>query len=163
MIPFFSSDDNWKIAQTAINSWMGTPYRHMWMRKGRGISCSILSGVILVEVGVLSKIEFSNHPLDWFLHTRDEIIKEEFSKNILNWVRPGLKIIEIPGLPFDFMRGDIVGFSTVPTTGVTNHTGMLLDPPTNFVHSIHKHGVNAMYFGSYWKDKTICTYRVLEI
>ena len=59
------------------------------------------------------------------------------------------------------MRGDMPVFAMVPATGVSNHAGILMDPPVEFVNSIQKRGVSFMQFGGFWQSKMTAIYRVV--
>ena len=163
MTPAFSNNDLWSRAEAAINSWMGTPYRRMWMKKGRGADCSLFLGAVLQEVGIVDKVECPNYPPDWFYHTKFELIRTCFSANIASNMASGFSLVESAGVPPDLMRGDVVGFSMVKATGVTNHVGMLLDPPDSFIHSVQSRGVSVMHWGDYWAERVTFTYRVMEV
>lgn len=162
MIPYFSCPDVWERFTVIAASWMGTPYRHLWMVKGRGADCSLFLAAILQELGVISRVEHSFYPKDWYLHTPTEAIKNEFANLVLKNVNPGFRIDEyLGGVSPETIRGDIFGFCMVPETGVTNHVGILLDPPTDFLNSIQRRGVSKMHWGSYWKERVSVTYRVM--
>lgn len=165
MTPYFSNIENWTRCKAVIDSWLGTPYRHLWMKKGRGADCSLFIGAILVELGIVKKVEHEFYPQDWFAHTPFEFVKDSFSHNIINQMVEGFDVQAIlpdtleMGIPL--MRGDITCFSTVPTTNVTNHAGIMMDPPSSFVHSVIGRGVSFMSWGNFWFDKTTVIYRVV--
>lgn len=157
---YFEDEANWNAAVAVIDSWRGTPYRHLWMQKGRGADCSLFIGAILQELGVVTKVEFDFYPADWYAHTQTEAVKSIFAMNIERNMAEGFDLsVLFKDTPV--MRGDIPSFSTSPT-GVTNHVGMLLDPPRSFVNSIQRRGVSNMEFGNYWRDRITSIYRVVK-
>lgn len=166
MKPYFENEKNWIPAKAVIDSWMGTPYRHLWMKKGRGADCSLFIGAILQELGIVKKVSFTYYPPDWYIHSTVEVVREAFAKNIASEMAKGfdLQVLlpDVFGSKIPTMRGDIICFSMVPTTGVTNHAGILLDPPKTFVHSIQGRGVSLMDFGHFWSDKLTVVYRVVS-
>ena len=165
MKPYFEDNENWTKARAVIESWFGTPYRHLWMKKGRGADCSLFIGAILQELGIIKSVKFAFYPPDWYLHTTIEAIRDTFSKNIASQMVEGfdlgLLLPDVLELGVPLMRGDMPVFSLVPETGVSNHAGILLDPPVEFVHSIQRRGVSYMQFGGYWQSRMTAIYRVV--
>ena len=165
MKPYFEDIENWNRAKAVIDSWLGTPYRHLWMKKGRGADCSLFIGAILQELGIITSVKFSFYPPDWYLHTTIEVIRDAFADNIASQMVEGFDLqLILPdalelGIPL--MRGDMPVFCMVPATGVSSHTGMLMDPPTDFVNSIQRRGVSFQQFGGFWKSKMTAIYRVV--
>jgi cell wall-associated NlpC family hydrolase len=165
MKPYFEDAENWRRAKVVLDSWMGTPYRHLWMKKGRGADCSLFIGAWLMELGIIKKVIHDFYPPDWYFHKKVEVIKDVFSKNIATQMNADFDLQLIPvdaveaGIPL--MRGDMLTFCMVPETGVSNHAGILLDPPNKFVHSIQGRGVSLMQFGSFWLSKMTSVYRVV--
>ena len=166
MKPYFEDAENWAKSKSVLDSWIGTPYRHLWMKKGRGADCSLFIGAWLMELGIIKEVLHDFYPKDWYLHNEVEIIKEVFSKNIATQMNDGFDLQLIPmdaieeGIPL--MRGDMPTFCTVPSTNVTNHAGILLDPPKEFIHSIQGRGVSFMQLGSFWISKMTSVYRVVH-
>ena len=162
MRPYFASEEAWWPFFNVLRKWIGTPYRHLWMTRGRGADCSLFVGAVLMEIGVVKQVVHDFYPPDWYLNTKKEIVLETFARNIFGQLHEGFTIQQIP-LDSPLMRGDIPGFCTVPQTGVTNHTGILLDPPTVFLHSIQGRGVSHMNWGRWWKDRMTVLYRVMVL
>jgi cell wall-associated NlpC family hydrolase len=157
VIAYFARDDAWVRAVEVLNSWKGTPYRHLWMKKGRGADCSLFIGAVLKELNIIKNVKHDFYPPDWFAHTPGlELIRDGFADHIRTEMKEGFELVKVSGYR---MRGDMPTFCTVKTN-VTNHAGILLDPPTSFIHSVRGRGVSLMNWGSYWDDKTTAVYRV---
>jgi cell wall-associated NlpC family hydrolase len=159
MTPFFEDRLNWTKAKLVMQEWMGTPYRHLWMKKQRGADCSLFVGAILKELGIIRNVVHDIYPPDWYVHSNKlDLIRDGFAEHIKAEMANGFALVKIESIKC-IMRGDMLTFSTVKT-GVTNHAGIMLDPPTTFVHSVRGRGVSLMNWGKYWEEKTTAIYRV---
>ena len=168
MTPFFEKQENWDQAKAVIDSWLGTPYRHLWMKKGRGADCSLFIGAVLQELGIIKEVKHEFYPQDWFVHTPGlEIVKDGFADHISTQMLDEFDLQMIPEdaikSGIQIMRGDLPCFSTVPATSISNHAGILMDPPNSFVHSVRGRGVSFMPWGNYWSDKLTVIYRVVVV
>ena len=160
MKPYFLDDAVWAKAEPVMRSWLGTPYRHLWMKKGRGADCSLFIGAILLELGIVNEVKHEFYPPDWFLHSTDlEIVRDGFANQIRGTMVAGFELVEL-GQGEALMRGDMPTFCTVPETGVTNHAGIMLDTKT-FIHSAKGRGVSEMSWGNYWARCATAIYRVV--
>jgi cell wall-associated NlpC family hydrolase len=157
MIPYFSDDTSWSKADKVIRSWIGTPCRHLWMAKGRGADCSLFIGAILLELNLIKEVKHDFYPPDWYLHSKIEAVRDGFAKYVKSAMLAGFDLVEV-SLPL--MRGDMPTFSTVPATGVTNHSGIMLSEEI-FIHSARSRGVSEMQWGSYWQKHMTIAYRVV--
>jgi cell wall-associated NlpC family hydrolase len=167
MKPYFEDAKNWEKAKTVLDSWMGTPYRHLWMQKGRGADCALFIGAWLQELGIVKEVLHDFYPPNWFLHTDLEIIKNVFSKNIATQMVDNFDLQLIPadaiGEGVQLFRGDMPTFCTVPKRGITNHAGIMLDGGGSFIHSAVNRGVSQMHWGNYWRRCLTSVYRVVVL
>jgi len=161
MISVFDSDSAWKKYKEILFSWKGTPYRHLWMTKGRGCDCTLYIAATLLEAGYLQKVEHDYYPRDWHIHTHDELVMEGFFHHIENNLKPGFDAIQFaPGV--ELFRGDMVAFSTTEMN-VTNHCGIYLDYPKPWMmNSINLRGVSEMQLGNWWMRKLKAVFRVVR-
>lgn len=160
MTPYFYDDGEWLKAKAVLDSWKGTPFRPFWARKGRGADCGLFVGAALVDMGVLERIDHQFYPEDWFLHSKLELVKDMFAQNIATNMSAGFCIHELPPTT-ELMRGDVVVFSTVPATRITNHAGIMTDPPNHFMHCTRTIGVSGMNWGRLWGQMLTAVYRVM--
>jgi cell wall-associated NlpC family hydrolase len=160
--PAFLNDDLWNHASAVIDSWMKTPYRHLWMTKGRGADCSLFIAAIFQELGLIAgKIQHQHYPKDWYLHSATEAIRDCFINNVAAKLPVGYVATESSLKDSSpLMRGDVVGFCMIRQTGVTNHIGMMLSE-AEFVHSVQKRGVSTMQWGHFWSARTSVVYRLV--
>jgi len=151
----------WEQLLAALNSWMGTPYRHLWMRKGRGVDCSLLLGAVLQELGIIRSVKHGNYPQDWYLHRGgNEHVLNGFKEHIASEMCAGYTIIDVAASAVA-MRGDMLSFCTIKQTGESNHAGILMEPTDTFVHSIFQRGVSRMQYGRWWKERITHIYRIM--
>lgn len=157
MKSYFDDDYKWMAAEKVIRSWIGTPYRHLWIAKGRGADCSLFIGAILLELGLIKEVKHDFYPPDWYLHSKIEAVRDGFAKYVRAAMVAGFDLVETT---FPLMRGDMPTFSTVPATGVTNHSGIMLGKEV-FVHSSTSRGVSESQWGKYWENHMTTAYRVV--
>ena len=163
MRPVFESDENWDKMLAIIDSWMGTPYRHLWMVKGRGADCTLFIGAIWLEFGIISKVEHEYYPKEWHIHTKEEKVLNSFFDH---WDKYRNKkyLFETYFPGEEMMRGDLLTFSTT-SQEVTNHASIFLGDTERGVmmcHSINRRGVSYFPYGNFWESKMVQFYRVME-
>lgn len=160
MKPYFSDDVSWESAKQTIYSWLGTPHRHKWHKKGRGADCALFIAGVLMEIGVLAELRVPEYPPDWFSNSKTEVIKNAFADHSELAMESGFFLIEVYG---NKMRGDILGFSTLPAIGTTNHTGIYIPEDRAFVHCVRGRGVCRMVWGDSWEEKISMQYRLMVV
>ena len=82
MIRYFSDKEDLLLEE--LNSWLGTPYRHMAGVKKKGTDC------IHFVVRVLEKFDanqgrniiIQNYPKDWNIHRGEELLRNEIEKQL---------------------------------------------------------------------------------
>ncbi len=158
MKPYFENDENWNIYKAELESWIGTPYRHLTMVKGRGADCALYMAAVMLHVGILTKVEHDWYPRDWFRHTTKERILEDFFHHIDNNMPPNLTFAWL-GKDVEKMRGDAVVFCTAGK-GASNHCGILLNEK-RFINSIESGGVQILTYGSWWERRLKSIFRVM--
>ncbi|MFZ7110336.1 MAG: C40 family peptidase [Desulfatiglandales bacterium] len=158
MKPYFENDPAWVRFLEILQSWKGTPYRHLQMVKGRGADCSLFVAACFREAGILTEVRYDYYPRDWHYHTHEEYVTDGFLKHLREHLLPGLAIREEdPKTPL--FRGDFIGFSSVKS-GVTNHAGLYIGGG-RMIHSINHRGVIESFMGSFWREKMTTIVRVL--
>jgi len=160
VIPLFEDDEEWSRLLKIAEEWIGTPYRHLTMVKGRGADCTLFLGAILMEAGLLQSVEYDYYACDWHIHTKQELVMESLVDHLQKRMRPGLDsmVIKKP-TPEIALRGDLLGFSTV-SSGVTNHAALCLGDGM-MIHSVNGKGVAPIRFGKFWREKLTTIFRVL--
>lgn len=154
---YFIDDEKWNKVKTELLSWVGTPYMHMCGVKYRGTDCNQFIGASLTIVGILNGYEYQHYSIDWYKHTKEEIIINYLEKH-REKLADGLDIVRLsPDVPL--MRGDFLGFSIF--SNVVNHAGILLDDGT-FINSAVYRGVTIFEFNNYWKKHLKVVYRLME-
>lgn len=162
MIPYFLDDDAWSKYDAILRSWIGTPFRHLWNAKGRGVDCTLFLGSCLLEYGILNALEHDYYSRDWHIHTKEEKVMEGFYRHIKNNMVPGFTMVQIP-VDSGYMRGDILGFTTTQT-GVTNHCGVIMDgfQKRHMINSINRRGVCIIPVVSWWAKRIKNVFRVVK-
>lgn len=165
MNPLFYREDFWSRFNTALRSWIGTPYRHRQMTKGKGADCTTYIGQSLLEAGILTKVTIPKYyPKDWFA-TPDfgDMLKMEVEKNLAQHLARGLfyEVYDNPEPP-EPVRGDICLFSMRPDTGIVNHSGVVLDDKT-MIHVSQRANVRSTSYGETWRNMQTVTFRLLEV
>lgn len=134
---YFDIPENHDRLLREVDSWLGTPYRHMQCTKGRGADCTLFIGSVLKEVGALKDFVYTYYPKDWQTHTSTELIIDHFRKHA-SYLHPNLDFIELND-PDDLKFGDVLGFS-ICLRKLTNHSAIYLGD-RKFIHSINGKGV----------------------
>lgn len=114
MKPFFESEERKKELLKVLESWKGTPYRHLVAVKGLGADCTLYVWEVMKELGAMGnnlsnipkKHGHIHYPSDRAMHSKDEVIL-----NVLRLV-PYLKEIKnkVP------MTGDICCYKFFKST-----------------------------------------------
>ena len=155
--------EEWKKVIGIAKSWLKTPYRHRWMRKGRGADCTLFLGAIFLEAGILTRIE---RPLyyskDWHIHTTEELVLESLVDHLRRNLAPGYSaLVEYNPDPKIVEKGDLLGFQT-KRSQCTNHAAMYVDEDNQMINSINGRGVVLTEFGRPWTDQLTTLFRVLK-
>ena len=160
--PLFDNDEEWSRVRRIALEWIGTPYRHLSMVKGRGADCTLFLGGVLLEAGILKEIKYDYYSRDWHIHTKEEFVKESWIKHLSKSCRDDVRGITIyDAKPESVLRGDILGFSTTKM-GVTNHSTLYLGDGM-MIQSINRKMVHETRFGNYWKEKLTTIFRIMKL
>ena len=163
MKPLFRSDKNWERMLGIIQSWMGKPYKHLTMVKGRGADCTLFIGACWKEYGIITKVEYDYYPKQWHIHTNEEKVVNSFNDHWNKYRNPKYHFEVLP-VEEPKKRGDLLAFSNT-SQNVTNHASIYIGDIGRgrmMCHSIQGRGVSYFPYGSYWKRKMVNFYRVME-
>ncbi len=156
--PLFLNDTAWQRYEAILRSWLGTPYRHLTMVKGRGADCALFIGASLVEAGILDKVIYEYYPCDWHIHTHEEVVLEGLFRHFSVHVAPGLALVRLER-DTALLRGDILAFATT-LTGVANHAAVFLGE--RMIHAAPRRGVSLWSFSSYFERHLAAVFRIME-
>lgn len=167
-VPYFKDEDKWQVYRDEVLSWVGTPYRHLKMVKGRGADCTLFIGAVFKAIGILTDIKYDYYPRDWHIHKPSEFVIEQLHRHFREFSVPGIDIIKIGTRENeDFLRGDVLCFS-LSTTGVTNHATIWFGyfsetrERNQMFNSINDRGVCRLTYGSWWRPKLTTIFRVMR-
>jgi cell wall-associated NlpC family hydrolase len=157
--PYFNNDTAWSKFEEVIDSWMGTPYKHLQMLKGRGADCTLFIGACWLELGIFTKVEFDYYPRDWHIHTKEELVLDNLYRQFRDSCGNGYSFKRFP-IDEPFIRGDMLAFATTKT-GVTNHTSIWLGKKI-MAHSLPQRGVSRFPFGGFFERKIKGVFRIMQ-
>lgn len=167
-IPYFSNNDSWQEFRQELLSWEGTPYRHLWMAKGRGADCTLYIAACLKAVGVFTDVTYDYYPRDWHIHAPTEFVLSGLYRHFMNHAASDIDAIKIDSKSSaDWLPGDIIGFS-LTTTGVTNHAAVWFGdfPETKekkqMYNSVNEKGVTRFTYGTWWKKRLTIIFRIMR-
>jgi len=159
MLFYFENDENWKKAKEELLSWVGTPYKHMGRVKGRGVDCNMFIGQSLVNLGILTDLNYEYYPKDWWEHTDDQIILFYIEKH-RKLLKEGFDFYQVNFPNEKLLRGDYLGFAVLNSKGIVNHSGILLDNNT-FIHASIGKGVRIDELNDYWLKHLKIVFRLI--
>ena len=117
---------------------------------------------MLLDAGLLTRLEYDYYPRDWHEHTRDEYVLEASHRHMRDYLRPGLEMASLPvGTPL--LRGDWLAFSTTERR-VTNHCGLVwpcADGGFQMLHAINDRGVSFTPLGNWWLRRMTRHFRIV--
>ena len=162
MRPYFAAPDARVSSLRILESWLGTPYRHGTMVRGRGTDCTLLVGAWLLELGILTSVRHDYYAKDWYDHVTSDWLVESLFEHFASSCWPGLSIVEVAA-PTE--HGDILGFAT-RRRDVTSHAGILLfasdgRAPAYMIHCTQGRGVHRYEFGDCWSRRIRHAFRVM--
>lgn len=160
--PYFCNNENWNKFSEELASWIGTPYRHYQRAKGYGADCTMFIASCLINVGILTKIDYEYYSKDWHNHTDDPIVENGISRNFnTNISSKKLKFLKVLKNNDDWVRGDIVLIWTVKPT-LSNHCSVLWGDGNTMIHSINHAGVEFTHYVKWWRRHTRYKLRLFE-
>ena len=162
LVPYFCNQENWNTFKNELLSWEGTPYRHFQKAKGYGADCTMFVASALINIGILTKIDYEYYSKDWHSHTDDPIVENGISKNFSkNIASKDLKFLKVLQNKNDFVRGDIALIWTVKSS-LSNHCSVLWDSDDKMIHSINHSGVEITHYVKWWKRHTRYKLRLFQ-
>lgn len=156
---FFDSDADWTRFSAIVDSWLGTPYRHVTMVKGRGADCALFIGACWKEAGILLDVTYDYYPKDWYVHSTTERVLDSLYRHFKNHAAKGLTIERHDG---PLQRGDALALSMGCQGRVSNHTALYLGDD-QVVHASPKHGVVKARFGHWMRPCVTNAFRVVRV
>lgn len=165
MIPVFENNKDWLRMRKIIDSWLGTPYKHLTMVKGGGADCTLFIGACWKEFGIINKVNYDYYPRDWHTHTKEERVLKSFFEH-WNEYRNAEFEFQVVSNEDRKLRGDLLAFSTT-SQKVTNHASIYMGEDSNKVvkmcHSINGRGVSYFPYGKYWEKKLTKIIRTVRV
>jgi cell wall-associated NlpC family hydrolase len=157
MTPYFLDDKKWTDFREIVEGWIGTPYKHLGMVRGREADCTLFVGACMVEAGLLMRVEYDYYPRDWHVHTCQEVVLEGFERHFRKHLASGVAVEKL-AVESEIMRGDVCVFTTTKK-GVSNHAGIALGDGS-FINAINCRGVCRLSLRR-WMPKMTTLYRVM--
>lgn len=131
----FDDEQNWQEFYAIVNSWIGTPYRHMAKVKNRGCDCGTFILACLEEAGIVDGYKYSYYSRDWHMHGSINILERSINEIAKKVNSPySLEIYHEK----EMKRGDWLLFRMSPK--FANHGGIYIGN-NKIVHSINDIGV----------------------
>jgi len=161
MRPAFADPTLWVQFRDEVGSWIGTPYRHNTMVKGRGADCSLFLGACLKNAGILSDIVYDYYPKDWFSTADRDMIVDNLYTHFADHAAPGFAIRQLPPTA-PVIRGDFLAFATCATRpSISNHAGVLIQR-ARMAHCAPGRGVQVFQFGDCWSRRLRHVFRIMR-
>ena len=158
--PVFLSQSMSRNLRFTIKDWIGVPYHHMGETKG-GVDCTKLMALILIDLGILEKIDSEYYGRDWPIHSDQEIVLMSFSKHMFKYLLEGYGAELLKFRPsMELINGDVVCF-TLNSRGTCNHTSMIVDG--KLFHAVEGSGVTIDEFSPYWTEKARFIFRIINL
>ena len=125
MTNYFEDDKNREKMESACVSWLGTPYLHMGEGKGLGVDCTKLTGLILIEAGLVSTFDRNYYEPDWYDHRADDFLISTLRTNLEKYC--SIPYILRPYETNEILKfGDVLGFCM--NKGIPVQTAGEIDP-----------------------------------
>lgn len=167
-VPLFRDDDEWSSYKKELYEWIGTPYKHLKMAKGRGADCSLFIAATWLFAGVISEVVYDYYPKDWHIHTLDEFVLNGLYWHLKNKGCAGYDVIRVDYKDqSSFIRGDVLAFTTTPRN-VTNHAAVWIGfnsvtkEKNKMLNSIMPKGVCELQYGTWWQSRLTSIFRIMR-
>ena len=158
MQPLFQDRNEWLKFLAILESWLGTPYRHLQMAKGRGADCTLFIGACYLEAGILTAVTYDYYPRDWHIHTDEEVVLESLVRHFTSHLTAGLRAERIEDLETPLMRGDFLCLKQ-PERKVTHHAAVYLGE-NRIIHALTRLGVTRSDWEPYWSRRLTRIFRL---
>ena len=154
---YFSDETNWQKMEKVLFSWIGTPYRHMQMAKGRGADCTLFLAAIWKEFGLLTNVEHEYYKRDWINTTKDQKVINGILKHYKEYAIDGITLKQYER-DEELFRGDLLVFC-LNEKGIANHAGVYLGDE-KLIHATNLRGVSVYFMGQAWRSRITTFFRV---
>ena len=157
--PYFLNRDAWDRFTAIVQSWHGTPYKHITMVKGRGADCALFIGACLVEARVLTKVTHDYYPKDWYIHCTEEMVLNSLYNHFQNHVAPGFWLNRHTS-DTPLIRGDILTMTFFSKRRISNHAALYMG--NNLAtHASPRKGVIEVKYGPWMESHVTNVFRVM--
>lgn len=138
---YFDTEEKQQQLFKEIQEWMGTPYKHRCMVKGKGCDCIHLVAGVFIELGIIkNQLKYAEYAPDWHLHSSRELLYEYTHINL------NVEDIPISETP---KNGDILLYKFGKAC---SHSAIYFDK--HIYHSINNKKVIESFFEDpYWRSK----------
>ena len=160
MVPYFSDDTVWARFLRIVESWYGTPYKHITVVKGRGADCALFIGACWKEAGILTDLVYSYYPKDWYRNCNTEMLLESLYRHFSEHATIGLGI-ERHDPSAEIMRGDVLSLSIGCKGRVSNHSALYIGNG-EAVHASPRKGVTKCKYAHWLKPGVTNIFRVVH-
>lgn len=66
-----------------INEWVGTPYKHRCMVKGKGTDCILFIAGAFININAIKpNLKYPEYDRDWHMHNSEELLYKYIHKNV---------------------------------------------------------------------------------
>jgi cell wall-associated NlpC family hydrolase len=161
--PLFADDAAWAKMRCIMSSWLGTPYKHCTMVKGRGADCTLFIGACWLEFGILKKVTWDYYSKDWHENTHEEKVLNGLYDHFRHHANPDYQILHLEP-DVQLRRGDLVAFA-LTKTGVSNHAGAYLgttDRGKVMLHAVQSKGVSVFPLAGYFERHKSGVFRIMR-
>lgn len=163
MSPLFEEQAAWQEYRRILESWLGTPYKHCTMVKGRGADCTLFIAACWKEFGILDQVKYDYYSHDWHLHTYEEKILDGLYTHFCNYLNPEYRIVQLdPDVPL--LQGDTISFALTPTK-VSNHASVYMGDTGRgklMLHSVRSKGVSLFPLAGYFEKHKSNVFRIMR-
>jgi cell wall-associated NlpC family hydrolase len=119
MTPYFSTPDRLARLRAVAAAWIGTPFMPNAAVCGKGVSCQMLAGRVLIEAGALPEgFVIPGGEMAWSAANKVSLIVDFID------TQPALRVVATP------LPGDVVGFKI---GGCIHHVGVVVFG-SQFIH-----------------------------
>ena len=160
MKKYFQDDYNYKQFERVVRSWIGTPYRHLTLVKGRGADCALFVGGVMKGCSLIKDVVYDYYPRDWHIHTKKEYVLEGIHRHINEYAVEGISLERYEPDEVKYFRGDIFTFS-MRNNVISNHAAFYMEGGT-LIHSINKMGVHEVTMPNFFRDHMTNIFRIME-
>lgn len=157
-MPVFQDKIKWYSMIKILLDWLGTPYKHFKMEKGKGADCAMFIAACLKELGVLKKIVYKYYPRFWHAVTETEVILNHITGSIADNLKEGYKFLKIENKKL--IKGDIITFSI--RSKVSNHVALYMGNDL-IINSINGRGVCIMPLSNEYKNRMTSIFRIVKV